>query len=272
MRRSLASLLLEIADGVALVTFNRPQVFNAFDPEIIVRLASAWDEIENRDDVRVAIVTGAGDKAFSVGADLGRLTPLTSGQRLPADEWDRKFLDGETANRAMLRGQFSMSKPIIAAINGYCFAGALELMTAFDIRIASETSSFALQEVKWGLIPARGALARLPRQIAYCHAMELMLTAEKFTGPDALRIGLVNYILPANQVMDRAIQLARAIRNNGPLAIRRLKKSAHMMMGATMAEAYRIEDEAFAEIMSSEDAKEGPRAFLEKRKPLFKGK
>jgi enoyl-CoA hydratase/carnithine racemase len=266
------SLLLEIDRGVALITFNRPEKLNAFDPETIVRLAAAWDAIEADDQVRVAIMTGAGNRAFSIGADFNRLTPLGTGARAPEDDWDRKFLEPATGDRAMLRHQYTLSKPIIAAINGFCFAGACELMTATDIRIAAETSSFALQEARWALAPARGALARLPRQIPYCRAMEMMLTGSRFSAAEALQMGLINHVVPADQVLAKAREMADIIAANGPLAIKLIKQAAARMTGLPLAEAHQIEDEIFAAVMRSEDAREGPRSFLEKRKPVYKGR
>ncbi|MBF6570595.1 MAG: enoyl-CoA hydratase/isomerase family protein [Candidatus Binataceae bacterium] len=265
-------LRLEIERNLAVITFNRPQVFNAFTPELIVRLASAWREVESNEQVRAVILTGAGGKAFSVGADLGILSPLVSGARAAADDWDRRFLDPATQDQAMLRNQFNLGKPIIAAINGYCFAGALELMTATDIRIASEDATFALQEAKWAMVPARGALARLPRQIPYCRAMELMLTSSRFTAAQALQMGLVNHVLPADQVMNKAREIAATIAENGPLALRRIKQGVVESAGRTLAEAYQVEDRIFAEVMASADATEGPRAFMEKRPPVYKGR
>jgi enoyl-CoA hydratase len=268
----MASLQLEIDANVALITFNRPEKLNAFDPETVVRLAAAWDEIEANQQVRVAILTGAGGRAFSIGADFNRLTPLGTGARPPDDDWDRKFLEPGTGDRAMLRHQHGLSKPIIAAINGFCFAGALELMTATDIRIASEASSFALQEARWALAPARGALARLPRQIPYCRAMEMMLTGSRFSAAEALQMGLINHVVAANQVLSKAREIAETIAANGPLAIKLIKQAAARMAGLPLAEAHKIEDEIFAAVMGSEDAREGPRSFLEKRKAVYKGR
>jgi enoyl-CoA hydratase len=266
------SLLYQVDGHIAVVTFNRPEKLNAFDPETIVRLAAAWDEIEKDDAVRVAIVTGAGDKSFSIGADFNRLTPLGTGARPPDDEWDRKFLEPHTGDRAMLRHRYALSKPIIAAINGFCFAGALEFMTSTDIRVASESASFGVQEARWALVPARGALARLPRQIPHCRAMEMMLTGSRFTASEALAMGLVNYVVPPGQVMPKAREIAGTIAANGPLAIRLIKSAVIRTAGRPLAEAYAVEDEIFAQVMRSEDAREGPRSFLEKRKPAYKGR
>ncbi len=266
------SLLYEKRDHIGYVTFNRPQVHNAYNPEILVRLAETWAEIDQDPEVRAAIVTGAGTVAFSAGADLGRLIPLFTRARAPEDEWDRKLL----ANRrlgdiAIMRG-YSLSKPVIAAVNGFCIAGGMELIQATDLRIAAETASFGLQEVKWGIVPAAGSLARLQRQIPYCKAMEILLTGNRIDAQEAYRIGLVNYVLPADQVMAKAEELAGTIAENGPLAVRKIKEAVERCSGVPLKDAFRIENEIAGEVMRSEDAKEGPRAFMEKRKPNYKGR
>jgi enoyl-CoA hydratase len=195
------ALLYEKRNHIGYVTFNRPQVHNAYNPEVLVRLAETWAEIDKDDDVRAAIVTGAGKVAFSAGADLGRLIPLFTRARSPEDEWDHKLLDNRRlGDIAILRG-YSLSKPVIAAVNGFCIAGGMEMLQATDLRIASETASFGLQEVKWAIIPAAGSLARLPRQIPYCKAMEILLTGNRIDAAEAYRIGLVNYVLPPDKVM-----------------------------------------------------------------------
>jgi enoyl-CoA hydratase/carnithine racemase len=266
------AVLTEVRDFIAIVTLNRPAIHNVVNPEMLCRLADAWRELDADRDVRVVILTGAGDNAFSVGADLGRLTPLLTGARPPDDEWDRRFLaESQLNDTAMLRGEFVFSKPVIAAIKGYCYAGAMELMTATHIRVASDTASFALQETKWALAPTRGSLARLPDQIPYCKVMELFLTARPIDAHEALRWGLVNYVVPPNEVMAKAVELAGFIAANGPLAIRRTIEGVRRCVGRTLPERYQIEDEIFVELNASEDAREGPRAFLEKRKPRYKG-
>src|SRR5262249_30183673 len=152
------------------------------------------------------------------------------------------------------------------------FAGALEFMTATDIRIASESASFGVQEARWALVPARGALARLPRQIPHCRAMEMMLTGSRFTAAEALAMGLVNYVVPPAQVLPKARAIAEIIAENGPLAIRLIKSAITRSAGRPLPEAYAIEDEIFAQVMRSEDAREGPRSFIEKRKPVYRGR
>ncbi len=266
------AVLTEIRDSVAIVTLNRPAIHNAVNPEMLVRLADAWAALDANRNVRAAILTGAGEKAFSVGADLGHLTPLLTGARAPEDEWDRRFLDDPRINdMAMLRGKYGFSKPLIAAIKGYCYAGAMELMTATHMRVASETASFALQETKWALAPTRGSLARLPDQIPYCKVMELFLTAKPIDARDALSWGLVNYVVPQGEVMAKALELAGVVAENGPLGIRKTIEGVRECVGKTLQERFKIEDEIFVQLNASEDAREGPRAFLEKRKPRYKG-
>jgi len=269
----MSAIIVEKDGYLATITINRPQVHNAFSPESLVRLADAWQSLAADPDVRVIIITGAGGKSFSVGADLGRLTPLMSGARPPEDEWDRRLLaDPKIGDRSALRFPQPYPKPIIAAIEGFCYAGGLETMTGTDMRVASETATFALQEVKWSLIPAKGSIARLPRQIPYCKAMELMLTADRIDANEALRIGLVNYVVPAGGALAKARELALKVADNGPLAISAAKVAAQEALGRPLAEAYEIEDRAWAKVLASEDAREGPRAFMEKRKPVYRGK
>jgi enoyl-CoA hydratase len=266
------ALLYEKRDGIAYLTINRPDKRNAFSPEVLCRMADAWKDYAADDSARVAIITGAGALAFSAGADLGRLIPLSSGARKPEDEWDHRLLaHPELGQQATLRG-VAMYKPVIAAINGFCLAGGCELIQATDIRIASEKATFALTEVKWSLMPFGGSMVRLPRQIPYCKAMEIMLVGETFDAQEAHRIGLVNYVLPADQVMTKAEELARKIAENGPLAVRKIKETVLSALGIPLDEGFKLENAAAREILATDDAKEGPRAFMEKRKPRYAGK
>jgi enoyl-CoA hydratase/carnithine racemase len=266
------ALLIEIRGHVAYLTMNRPQVHNALDAELIVRLSQAWQELRADDRVRVVILTGAGDKAFSAGADLGTLIPLLSGARAPEDEWDRKVLDSpEVVDHAQLKN-IEFFKPVIAAVNGLCIAGGMEMMQATDLRVAVDSATFALQEAKWGIAPLGGSIARLPRQMPWCKAMEVLLTGNRFDAQEAWRLGLVNYVVARDRLMARAQELAAAIADNGPLAVRVIKEGAIRCSGTTLAESFKIEGELRAVIEASEDMKEGPRAFMEKRKPLFKGR
>lgn len=265
-------LIYEKRDGIAYVIFNRPEVRNAWNPEVMVRLAEAWRDFAQDDEARVAIVTGAGDKAFSVGADLGHLIPVLTGARPPQDEWDRRVLEDRTlTDPALLRG-FPMYKPVIAAVNGYCLAGGMELLQGTDIRIAAEHAEFGLSEAKRALVPAGGSMVRLARQIPYCKAMEILLTGDRISAQEAHRIGLVNYVVPAEEVLPTAEKFARTIAANGPLAVRKIKEAVLRTSGVPLRDAYKIETECTTEVMRSEDAKEGPRAFMEKREPRYTGR
>ncbi|MGD0075374.1 MAG: enoyl-CoA hydratase-related protein [Candidatus Binataceae bacterium] len=268
----MADLLYEKRNRIAYLTLNRPQVHNALNPEIIVSLAEAWQEIDRDDEVRAAIITGAGVKAFSAGADLGRLIPLFTGARQPEDDWDRRILDErKLLDLAILRG-FTPGKAIIAAVNGFCIAGAMEMLQGTDLRVASESASFGLQEVKMGIIPAAGSLVRLPRQMPYCKAMEIFLTGNRIDAREAHRLGLINYVVAQDQLMAKAEELATTIAENAPLSVRTIKNVVERCSGRPFEEAYQIENEGWRFVTSSEDAKEGPRAFMEKRKPNWKGR
>jgi len=265
------ALLFEVRNHIAYMTLNRPQVHNSINPELMVQLAEAWERVNADDDIRTAIVTGTGDKAFCAGADLGRLIPLTTGARQPEDEWDNKILANKHyAGAALLRG-YDVFKPIIAAVNGFCIAGGMELMLATDIRVAAEHSSFGLQEVKWALIPAGGSLPRLPRQMPFCEAMEILLTGNRIDAEKAWRLGLINYVVPAAQVMAKAEELATTIAANGPLAVRKIKEAVLRCSGISLDEGFKIENAIARDVFSSQDAREGPRAFMEKRKPNYTG-
>jgi enoyl-CoA hydratase len=266
------TLIFERKNHLAYLTLNRPEVHNSLNPEMLVRLADAWSEIEKDDDVRATIVTGAGHVAFSAGADLGKLIPLYTKARAPEDEWDRKLLtDRKLGDMALLRG-YDMDKPVISAVNGFCIAGGMEFIQATDLRIAAENASFGLQEVKWAIVPAAGSLARLQRQIPYCKAMEILLTGNRIVAQEAWRLGLVNYVVPQDHLMAKAEELATTIAQNGPLAVRKIKEAVRRCSGRPYEEAFKIENEIAREVMKSEDAKEGPRAFMEKRKPVYKGR
>ena len=259
-------------EGVLYLAFNRPEARNAIDPETAVRLGTAFREFAEDDRLRCAVITGTGDAAFCSGADLARTIPLFTGARKVEDEWDEKLLGDPSLFRwALLRG-VDLFKPVIAAVNGYCIAGGMEMMQGTDIRVAAKHASFGLQEPKWGLFPGGGSTVRLPAQIPYCKAMEILLTGERLTSEEALQWGLVNYVVPASQVTAKVESIARVIAANGPLAVRKIKESVIRLRGLPEADALARESEFAMPVFASEDAKEGPRAFKEKRKPSFLGR
>jgi enoyl-CoA hydratase len=265
-------LIYEKKNGIAYLTMNRPERRNAFSPQMMVQLADAWRDFRDDDDARVAILTGAGDDAFCAGGDLELLIPLITGARAPQDEWDERLVaDLREILVAILR-PFELYKPIVAAVNGFAVAGGCEILQATDIRVASKRASFGLAEVQRGLVPGGGSMVRLPRQIPYCKAMEILLLGDRISAEEAHRIGLVNELVEPEEVLPRAEEIARRLSKNGPLAIRKIKEVVLRTNGVPILDAFEIENECSAAVMSSKDAREGPRAFREKRDPVFTGR
>lgn len=258
--------------AVAIVTLNRPAARNAMSPQMMCRMADVFDELAADSQVRSIVLTGSGDRAFCSGGDLNLTLPLLTGARAPSSEWDRRLMqDATILDRSSLRTE-RFDKPVIAAVNGACLAGGFEILLATDIRIAAEHATFGLPEVRHGLIPFAGALVRLPRQIPYCTAMQLMLTGEPIDAPTALRLGLVNTVLPAAEVLPHAVAMARRIADNGAVAVQRLKRTVQAASGVTLTEGFALEDESRQAVMATVDAREGPLAFIEKRAPRFIGR
>jgi enoyl-CoA hydratase len=268
----MAVVEVERRGSVVVITLNRPEARNAFNPEVTVRLAHAWRDFDDDDDLRVAVVTGAGDKAFCAGADLGQLIPLTTGARQPADEFDEAFLADPNIGRTALLRNWTPTKPVIAAINGHAIAGGCELVQGTDIRVAADHAKFGVQEVKWGLFPLGGSSVRLPRQFPEAVAMELLLTGDLLDAATCQRYGFVNHVLPAERVLDKALAIAERIAANGPLAVKAIKAAAREAIGHPEREAMEIELQWGAPVFRTEDAVEGPQAFMEKRAPTFKGR
>ena len=256
---------------VALVTLNRPDARNSINPELGARLAEAWQQVRDDDEIRVAVVTGTGS-AFCAGADLGQLIPLVSGARKPENEWDEKVLANPALMSAALLRNFDTEKPIIAAINGHAIAGGMEMVQGTDIRVACPEAKFGVQEVKWAIFPAGGSTVRLPVQMPYAKAMELLLTGDLISAEEALALGFLNYVLPADGVLPKAMEIAEKIAGNGPIAVRAIRKSARACLGLPEQEALALESKISAPVFQTEDAREGPRAFMEKRKPSYQGK
>jgi len=270
MSEAEAAVLVERHAHVVTLTLNRPAKKNAIDAEVLCRLCDAWDMIDAEDDVRVAIMTGAGGN-FSAGADLDRLVgALLSGE--PADNQfeERIRQDLSLVYKGFLK-DYRPAKPIIAAVEGYCYAGGIEILQAFDVRVAAEGARIAVSEVQRGLFPIGGSTVRLPRQIAWTVAMEMLLTGEPISGRRAYEVGLVGHVVPDGKALERAREIAARIARNGPLAVRNIKASVLAADALPEAEAYTRELELGLAVMASNDAKEGPRAFLDKREPHFTG-
>lgn len=267
----MSHLIYEKRDGVAYLTMNRPERRNALSPQMMVEMRDAWLDFRDDKEARVAVLTGAGDKAFCAGADLGLMIPLMSGAREPENEYDEAMLTDKTLLQTALLRDFEMYKPVIAAVNGFAVAGGMEILQATDIRVAVTSSEFGLAEVTRGIIPAGGSLVRLARQIPFCKAMEVLLVGDRMSADEALRIGLINEVVPADQLMDRVKQIGERIAENGPLAVAACKEAVIRTSGLPLQDAFAIENSIAAQVMRTKDAREGPLAFMEKRKPEFKG-
>ena len=265
------TLQFTIDDGIAVVTLDRPAKLNSLDPELVCRLADAWDAIAADPGVRVAIVTGAGERAFCTGADLGRLIPLFTRARPADDEWDERLLADRTLlDRALLR-RTDFTVPVIAAVRGFALAGGTELMLGADLRVVADDSEFGLTEVTRGIIPAGGGLSRLARHVSWARAAEIVLVGNRIDARTALEIGLVNRVVESDEVMAVAMELAQRMARNGPLAMRAAKEVMVTSNGMPLDEAFAVESRVAGRVMKSSDAVEGPRAFIEKREPRFTG-
>lgn len=252
----------EKQDRIAIITINRPEVRNAVDPETIDELANAWVEFRDDPKMWVGIITGTGDRAFSAGFDLSTTGEAFQGEALAGH--GRIFYG--------LSKGLEIWKPTIAAINGYALGGGLEIALACDLRIAAEHATFGLPEVRWSLIAAGGGLARLPRAIPLAKAMEIILMGERMSAQEALQYGLVNKVVPLEEVMPTAIQWANRICENGPLAVRASKICALKGLDTNLEDAMRLDEYFIMQLFHTEDIREGPTAFLQKRKPVFKGR
>lgn len=259
-------LLVEKDGHVLTVTMNRPESRNALSSEMVVRLCDAWEQINADDDIRVAILTGAGGH-FSAGADLKAMAGGYGD-----DEWtERARKDPEAPWKALLR-HYRLTKPLIAAVEGYAVAGGTEMLQATDIRVAGESAKFGLAEVKRGLFPIGGSTVRLRRQIGYTRAAEILLTGEMISAREALDIGLIGHVVPDRQALSKAREIAGKIAENGPLSVKAILRSLRETEGLPEPEALKIEMEIGLPVFGTEDAKEGPKAFAQKRKPNFKGR
>jgi enoyl-CoA hydratase len=256
---------------VALVTIDRPAHANALDPATLRELAAAWRRIAADDSIRCAVLTGAGDRIFCAGMDMK--TTIPASQRLARGERiDSADFEGlRDAGTAVLAG-FDLGKPLVCAINGHCRAVGLDLMLASELRFAVPHATFALEEVARGLYPTGNATVLLPRQIAWVHAMELMLTARPIPASRAAEIGLINAVVEPAELLPRALEAATAIAANAPLAVRATRSGVRELLAMPLADAYRRQEELGRPLRKTEDAAEAARAFAEKRKPVWKSR
>ncbi len=259
-------LLVTREGHVVTVTMNRPEARNAFGSEMLVRFADAWTMIDGDDDIRVAILTGAAGH-FCAGSDLKAMA-----KGYQEDEWSARFkADPDLHWKALLR-HYRLKKPLIAAVEGTAIAGGTEILQATDIRIAGTSAKFGISEARWGLFPLGGSTVRLRRQVPYTVAMDMLLTGRHLTAEEAKDVGLIGRVVPDGQALAEAKKVAEIIAANGPLAVQAIKRSVQETEGLPEKEALAKELEIGWPILKTEDAKEGPRAFMEKRKAEFKGR
>lgn len=260
-------------EHIVRITIDRPEARNALDLYHFRDLAAAWRDFENDDDAWVAIVTGVG-RNFMVGADLKTYIPQITELQKKIAAGNVTEIDGCRLSDGMVAvlRNVKLYKPVIAAVNGPCVAGGMEMLGGVDIRIATEHARFGVMEPKRGLFAGGGTTARLPRQLGFPAAMEFLLTAEHFPAERALELGLLNEIVPEAELMDRATGWARRITANAPLAVQATKESVIRGLSGSLEEAYAIESELAKKVFQSDDAKEGPKAFAEKRPPRWSGK
>ncbi|MEK7443623.1 MAG: enoyl-CoA hydratase-related protein [candidate division NC10 bacterium] len=263
-----ATVLYEKRGAVGYVTLNRPEVHNCIDLEMSEALLAVWDEVKRDRELRVAILTGAGDRAFCSGADLKALIPHIR----DASEEENRRRAFQGPGWAGISGGYEISTPIIAAINGYCIAGGHELAEFCDIRIAAEHATFGHQEIKWGLMPGDGGCSRLQRIVGLGRAMEIILTGKIYDAQEAYRIGFVNHVVPAASLMAKATEIAQQIAANGPLATRAAKQAVLHSIGRPLREGIAFETDTFSYLCRSEDWLAGQQAFLTRSTATFKGK
>jgi enoyl-CoA hydratase/carnithine racemase len=254
--------LVERRGHVLIVTMNRPHARNALSGPMLAIMKDAWDQVDSDPEIRVCILTGAGG-AFCAGADLKAMTANHPGDSFSGGGMDMSSIE------PLLKGR-RLTKPLIAAVEGPAVAGGTEILQATDIRVAGESARFGVAEARWGLFPLGGSAVRLVRQLPYTLAADLLLTARHITAAEAKEIGLIGYVVPDGQALARALEIAEVIAANGPVAVRAILRTIRETEGMPENEAFAIEAKIGMEVFQSEDAKEGPRAFAEKRKPRFR--
>jgi enoyl-CoA hydratase len=260
-------LLVEQKGNVLILRMNRPEAKNAFSPNMLGRLVEAWERADSDDDIRAIILTGS-DDVFCAGADLKAMMSAPD----PGDEYAKRFRDDAgMAWRALLR-HYRLTKPLIAAVEGPAIAGGTEILQACDIRVAGEGATFGVAEVRRGLFPLGGSTVRLRRQIPYTIAAELLLTGKTISAEEALDYGLIGHVVPKGTALDKAMEIAEQIAANGPLAVKAVLRSLRETEGLPEEEALKIELEIGMPVFATEDAKEGPTAFAQKRPPIFVGR
>lgn len=256
--------LVEKIEHTLVVTMNRPEARNALSGEMLGIMVEAWNRVDEDDEIRCCVLTGAGG-AFCAGADLKSMS-----KNSPSDSFEKGTFDPSRIE-GLLKGR-RLTKPLIAAVEGPAIAGGTEILQGTDIRVAGESAKFGVSEARWSLFPMGGSAVRLPRQIPYTVAADLLLTGRHIKAAEALEIGLIGHVVPDGEALGKALELAGLIAANGPLAVRAILKTMRDTEGMHEEEAFKLDAQYGIAVFASEDAKEGPRAFAEKRKPVFKGR
>ncbi|GAA4395059.1 crotonase/enoyl-CoA hydratase family protein [Tsukamurella soli] len=255
--------LVEQRGHTLIVTMNRPHARNALTGEMLSIMVDAWDRVDRDPQIRSAVLTGAGG-AFCAGADLKAMARSDPGAAMSGGGWDPARIPG------LLKGR-RLTKPLIAAVEGPAIAGGTEILQGTDIRVAGESARFGVSEARWSLYPMGGSAVRLPRQIPYTVAAELLLTGRHITASEAKDIGLIGHVVPDGAALDKALELAALVDANGPLAVAAILRAMRETEGMPEEEAFTVDARLGLEVFRSADAKEGPRAFAERRKPRFTG-
>ncbi len=255
--------LVDLVDHTLVVTMNRPESRNALSGEMLALMEQAWERANSDDDVRVVILTGAGGY-FCAGADLKAMNSSSPSDKFESGEFDPSVI------KSLLKG-YRLTKPLIAAVEGPAIAGGTEILQATDIRVAGESARFGVSEPRWGLYPLGGSAVRLVRQLPYTVAADLLLTGRHIKAPEAKEIGLIGHVVPDGQALAKAHEIADLIAANGPLAVQAVLKTMRDSEGKHEDECWADDARVGAAVFASDDAKEGPRAFMERRAPNFSG-
>jgi len=262
------AVLVEKDGHVLTVTLNRPEKRNCFNSEVMCRVYDAWVQLDEDPEIRVAILTGKGD-TFCAGMDLSEIPKLRTGK--PENDWMKRVMENPDITLGCWLKTYRPTKPVILAAEGFARAGGTEILQGTDIRVAGESAMFGVTEVQRGLFPMAGSAVRLRRQIPYAVAAEMLLAGEDLPAKRAYDLGLVNHVVPDGQALAKAREIADRIASNGPLAVAGILATLRATESMPEEEAFKIEMEHKMKVMSSKDAVEGPKAFIEKRPPVFTG-